>query len=108
MAIHPSFLKPLPYQTQPGVLAPIGLRYQEVSQFIPRDTKPVYCLIYGGKRCTITSMETVTMKVWKQTLYNLKIPAAYQGKTMLSILDSLVNEALVREEVKRKVRTNGE
>ena len=46
------------------------------------------------------------MKVWKQTLNNLKILAAYQGKTMLSILDRLVREELEREEVRRKARTN--
>jgi len=51
-------------------------------------------------------MDTVTMKVWKQTLANLKILAAYQGKTMLSILDRLVREELEREEAKRKVRSN--
>jgi len=47
-------------------------------------------------------MNTITMKVWKQTLSNLKILAAYQGKTMLSILDRLVKEELEREEARRK------
>ena len=42
------------------------------------------------------------MKVWRQTLNNLKILAAYQRETMLRILDRLVREELEREEAKRK------
>lgn len=51
-------------------------------------------------------METVTMKVWKQTHANLKLLAVYQEKTILSTLDRLVKEELEREEEKRKARSN--
>jgi len=46
--------------------------------------------------------EIVTTKIWKQTLYNLKILAAKRGKTMLSVLDALVTEALQKEEEKHQ------
>jgi hypothetical protein len=45
--------------------------------------------------------EIVTTKIWKQTLYNLKILAAKRGKTMTGVLDELVTEALQKEEEKR-------
>lgn len=41
------------------------------------------------------------MKVWKQTLSNLKILAAYQKTSMLQALDDLVAAALENEEKKR-------
>ena len=46
--------------------------------------------------------EIVTTKIWKQTLYNLKILAAKRGKTMLSVLDALVTGALQKEEEKHQ------
>jgi len=42
------------------------------------------------------------MKVWQQTLYNLKILAAKRGKTMLSVLDELVVDALQKEKEKHQ------
>lgn len=47
-------------------------------------------------------MDIVTTKIWKQTLYNLKILAAKRGKTMLSVLDELVTDALQKEERKHQ------
>ncbi len=41
------------------------------------------------------------MKVWKQTLANLKVLAALRRKTMLRALDELVTEALEKEQKER-------
>lgn len=45
-------------------------------------------------------MKIVTMKVWEQTLANLKLLAAIRRKTMLSVLDELVTAALEEEDKK--------
>lgn len=43
-------------------------------------------------------MNTVTMKVWEDTLAKLKLLAALRRKTMLSVLDELVTTALQEED----------
>ncbi len=40
--------------------------------------------------------EKVTTKIWKETLYNLKLVAVLSGSTMLEVLDRLISQELHR------------
>jgi len=54
----------------------------------------------------ITTMETQTIKIWKSTLQKLRMLYALTGKSMVSIVDSLVAREL--ERMRRKEKPDGD
>lgn len=54
----------------------------------------------------ITTMETQTIKIWKKTLKKLRMIYALTGKSMVSILDYLVTQELLRVQQKKSNADN--
>jgi hypothetical protein len=46
--------------------------------------------------------DKVTTKIWKETLYNLKLIAALTHSTMLEVLDRLISQELQRLQKQEK------